>query len=156
MIEVREVSENGIHFMKCHIEKLDEFLNLVISKEISADDAILFVWIASFAWKAPRKKRNACKLSISKMADYFEISEQSVRRRLKRLRDAELIESEYRIKGRDGFTTSFKKSASTWEAKKKSGGRIEHAYHHVLDETFIVRTGKKEGQVYQDNNEVLH
>lgn len=150
MIEMRVLDDVGIYFMKCHIEKLDSLLNLVISKKITSDDAILLMWMASFAWKRPLKKRNHFKLSISYVANAFEISEQSVQRRLKRLKDANLIEAIYRYSSKGGLPQHYKKSKSTWKAKSEKGGRILHAFHKILDETFIVKTGKDEGQVFKE------
>lgn len=154
MLVEREMDQEGIHFMKCDIEKLDHFINLVISKKITADDAVLFIWMASYAWKTPTKKRNPFTIPISRVAKDFEISEQSVRRRLKRLRDAKLIDPEYRCRDKYGGVKTFKNSKSTWESKKDNGGRIIHAHHSVIDKTFLVRTGKKEVQTFKRETEL--
>lgn len=140
---LREIDDDGVYFMMCHLEKLDSFMNLVLQKKITTDDALLLIWMASFAWKPKGEVRRPFMKSIAQMEGYFGLSDQTIQSRLKRLREASLIETVYRVRQRTGKTLTFKTMDAAWTFRNEHGGTIVHAFQSILDETFIVDTGKK-------------
>lgn len=153
MFPVRNIDDDGVYFMMCHIEKLDSFMNLVVKEKITTDDALLLIWMASFAWKPKGQERRPFMKSIAQMEGYFGLSDQAIQSRLKRLREAGLIETVYRVRQRTGKILTFKTSDAAWTYRKKHGGTNVHAFQKILDETFIVDTGKKK-QKYRSTDAI--
>lgn len=164
MFPIRDIDDDGVYFMMCHLEKLDEFMNLIVTGKIRAIDAVLFIWMASFAWKDKSGKRRPCMKSIPQMAEYLGLDEQGVQQRLKKLREAGLIRSQYRVRSKLGEVTFLDSERKSWKYRDDNGGTIIHSFQDILDETFVVNTKKKKSDskeadekfTYDDDDDDLY
>ncbi|MDC1174211.1 hypothetical protein OAT67_02375 [Bacteriovoracaceae bacterium] len=147
MIDVRTPDDDEIHFMKCHFTGIDKLINDVISKKISSREALLLIWMSSYAWKDQKKKRNRFMLSTRRIAKLWGVTKVTMERYLKSLKLAGHLKPIYRIE-EDGQVKTFTKQANAWNHRKLNGGSQKHSYHKILNEYFSVETGKN-GQNYK-------
>jgi len=140
-------------FLQVGFTEFEKLLNLVIEGKLSSKQLLVFLWMASFAWKTNGRKRNYFQVPISGVAHSFEVERSTVEKWMGKLRSHKLVKPRYRVKlNTTGETKVFSKHEAAWMFKNENHGDLLPTHYEILSETIKVLVGQQVGKDLSQKN----
>ncbi|MEC7276476.1 MAG: helix-turn-helix domain-containing protein [Bdellovibrionota bacterium] len=137
---VEERIDHEEKFIQINLLAFDKLINDVINKKIRSQEAMLFIWMATYAWKTNKgSQRNPFTIPISQIAEMYGYHRSTIERWLKKLNERGYTKPIYRIKhGRIPRIEEFECHEKAKFKKLKYSGSWKSNHYQIKRKGFLV------------------